>query len=270
MNRKKAGRVMAVVLAAALSLSWTGRIYASDEVKVEETALTAQADYSYYAQPVIGKSGALYLTDNHTVSDLSFTTVKTRYASFDIPKGWFDQVVVRSRYIDQTGNESLYKNAVKDSYVIRFYEKNTWNKYRKKQYRSKKNASSMGEVLEIRIMNSQENDLSKWEDDPMYLHFAALKGDNRSYEVYLKHPKRAEGLIDEEFADIYRFLSDCDYRGYVISSFAANDEALTASFANTYVKTHYVDGFVPSSETVPKESESMMSAVSEKETEDEG
>lgn len=245
-NRSLHKKVLTItVIAAAAAIMMPVGAFAS------EGALQPTEDYSYYAEPSVDSDGYLHLTDNQTITDISVTKLKMKNFEFSIPGVWAGNVVIRTLYMNQTKSSNLYKTQIVDSYVIRFYEKETWEKYQSDDFRKKKNASSMGEIAEIRLMNSSENDTSRWKNDPMYIYFGTITGEKSGYDAFLYRPKASDGLIDTDYASRYGYLSDINYQGCLISSFSCSSD-FALKYPNAYIKNHYITDFNKNEEGMKK------------------
>lgn len=243
---KRTVRMGATLLTAAVM----GTVLPGGLTQAAETKpkiLKPQEDYTNYNGPSVDQEGCLHLTNNSTISDVSVRKLRLKQFSFEIPGAWVGQVVVRVLYLDQTLSTDLYKSRTQDSYVIRFYEKNTWNKYHSGENAPAGKAASMGELAELRIMNRSKNDTSRWSSDPMYLSFASVQGGQTAYDLYLYRPKRTEGLTDPDFASASGYLSDIDYKGCLVSSFRCQSD-LKLTYRNSYISKTLVDGFDPNGE----------------------
>lgn len=243
--KKTVRTITALAAAAVIFLPYT--VPASET----ESALLPTEDYSYYAGASADSNGYLYLTDNRTIEDVRELKLRMKNFEFTIPGAWADNVVIRTLYLNQTKSSNLYKTQIFDSYVIRFYEKETWMKYHSDTYENQKNASSMGELAEIRLMNSTKNDISRWKNDPLYIHFGTVTKEKTEYEAFLYHPKTSDGLIDPDYSSRYGYLTDINYQGCLISSFACRN-GFSLKYPNAYIKNHYVADFRKDAEGIKK------------------
>ncbi len=246
MTRHNTIYMTAALLAAVLIMQGGPAVQAAQTSTAE--VLQPLTDYSSYAHPAEDQNGCLYLTDNHTIEDVSSTTVSIRHFTFQIPGAWKDHIVIKTQYLNQTKDTELYKSPIRDSYIIRFYEKQTWEAYHSDSNLNAEDSSATGELAELRILSTADNDLSKWEDHPQYLHFGSVSDQKGiCYELYLKRPKSSEKRMNEQYAQSYCYLSDINYEGRLISSFACEDD-LILSYPTSYIKYHYVDLFDEASE----------------------
>lgn len=232
---KKAGRT-------AIALVLTASFLMPVSVIASEKALQPVEDYSYYSDPAVDSDGYLCLTDNQTITDVSVRKLRMKNFDFSVPGVWAGNVVIRTLYLNQTKSSNLYKTQIRDSYVIRFFEKETWTKYHSSGYEDQENAALMGELAELRLMNSEKNDTSRWENDPMYIYFGKITKGKTEYKAFLYRPKTSEGLIDSDYASRYGYLSDINYQGCLISSFTCRN-GLKLSYPNSYIENRYVSKF---------------------------
>ncbi len=248
-EKKRRQHIQAVLLASLAFAAATPVCAAAADT---QTVLTPAEDYSSYAEPLVDQDGFLHLTDNHTVEDVSSVHLSLRSFRFTIPGAWAGNTVIRTQYLNQTKNDELYKRQLRDCYIIRFYEKATWTKYRSDEWKSQENASRMGELCELRIINNSENDTDTWDQNPLYLHFGSAEStDGQAYELYLYHPKTSDGLIDDEYAAAGQYLTDIDYRGCIISSFTCED-GMSLTLPASYIRYHFVDAFQADGEGIPE------------------
>ena len=213
-------------------------IIVKHEVQEETEVIPAMPDYSSFTEPVIDRNGKLNIPNNTTISDVSTNTICTELCEFRIPEAWVDHVVIHVMKMDQKDKE-LYTDPILNTEVIQFFEKDTYSKYQSQEYYYSDYANYMGKLCEIYITDNKENETEKIKKNPYELYFADITKNKKKYSAFLYQFLLNDRVIDPELEDEYRKLSSVDYQGCIINSIKSDK----VDYANSYIKSHYVDGF---------------------------
>ena len=213
-------------------------IIVKHEVQEETEVIPAMPDYSSFTEPVIDRNGKLNIPNNTTISDVSTNTICTELCEFRIPEAWVDHVVIHVMKMDQKDKE-LYTDPIFNTEVIQFFEKETYSKYQSQEYYYSDYANYMGKLCEIYITDNKENETEKIKKNPYELYFADITKNKKKYSAFLYQFLLNDRVIDPELEDEYRKLSSVDYQGCIINSIKSDK----VDYANSYIKSHYVDEF---------------------------
>ena len=180
------------------------------------TTLDAEEDFSSYAEPVADENGVLFIPDNTAVSNFTATTIRTRHFSFSIPERWVNNVVIKVMTINN--EEGLTENPLHDAFVVQFFEKSTYAKYRTQEFVHTKNSSVKGKLTEIMYL-PMTNNTKELDNNARQMKFAYVPTGDTTYEAYILQIGQDTGTSDDEYADIFSYLVDANYADCIIKSF---------------------------------------------------
>ncbi|MDO4647289.1 MAG: hypothetical protein Q4B26_01470 [Eubacteriales bacterium] len=199
----------------------------------QEEYAKANTDYSAYAEPIVDGSGMLHLPDHATISGNSATAYANAWISFSVPNRWAGNVVVRN--VVRTIEKAEDPEVQLDAYVIQFFEKHTYEKYRTQEFAYEENASKMGKLTELYIV-PQEANRTSIEANARELHIATITTKTGKLEVYLLQLDAFSGTSDEESFTSMSYLMDSEYAACIAKSLMGQNG--TKSFPNSYMEAY--------------------------------
>ena len=186
-------------------------------MKKEDPMLEAYEDLSPLSEAMIDGNGYLHLPDNTDVEDVTSNKIMCRAASFDIPESWCGAITasVNAGELSVANGEPLSSGSGQDVLSVRFYEKDTWEKYRTQEHYYDDKARDMGLITEVDVCLS--GDAINMADG--FLKLASIKYKGKLLPVYVREEGIYSSLYDKEYDDAYRKLVSENYIGCIASSF---------------------------------------------------
>lgn len=237
----------AIAVVLAMTYRYQGLLTQKEEAREEAPVpeeepdiLPAKDDYSGFAGCTMDAEGVLHVPDNQTVEAPSSTKIRTRFLYFEIPEAWRERLTIQTDYMKQGDDSEIYEDPVKDSFYIRFYERDTYNRYHSSHYAGTPGIEDKGLLTELVAVNT-EKDPKIGANDAEYLYAGDLMKDDTRYQVYLNQIIRTDERIEKEFASTYEFLRDLSYIPCLLAHLDATDG--TFRLANSYLKTRYIDQY---------------------------
>lgn len=212
----------------------------SKTLSVQE--VTAKDDFSGFSALSLDDDGSLHLPLTVCAEALESNVISSEHLIFTIPGCWQKNIVLRSRYIDNTDMDAVantygFRNSTE---IIEFYEKNTFANHSGEILADK---STTGLLAALYITRIEGNDLGALEDALNAVRYATVyDAAGQEYAVFLSVPG-AYTDSDAAYGGTFDGLvKGTDYMGCLIStSKAAEGENLL--YANGDIESRYVDTF---------------------------
>lgn len=246
----KSGKWLHGAVLLALTITLAGCTNAKPAVTTEEAAassapadvLPAEEDFTQFSALTVGSDGYLHLPDNTTAEDLDTRKISVRNVRFEIPGSWQPHAVARTTYIDDTGAdpESNTYGFHHDTEIVSFYEKTAFISSYHSGTLTSENAEN-GRLCSLYIVNTKKNDLSQIASDLKVVFLGQVKNAESAYDIFLTSPDLPSDTSSAAYEDTYKQMTEAvDYMGAIISTMKF-DQGMTFTYANSYIKNHYVD-----------------------------